>query len=128
MADFGESIHDRERATFDPTSGILSGTDKMNMTALERFASRLEGILNSLQDTDIKIKNTDVLYETAKKIEHIENLNAIAYVLGYFIVSGKKSINIDNMNIVFENLDKFTNDGIKKEDVIRYCRYWINLS
>jgi hypothetical protein len=111
----GKKLEDLNRKIFRMT---LSNEDKFKIF-MSIFYQRFKEQLNL---TD---QNLDELVLLMEKTEHIETKNPFAFVLGYYVISGKKI-----SKIKFENVRKNVIDYVDEvtlPDVIRYSKLIISI-
>jgi len=140
-----QEIHSKKRTMIRNTEQNLKKRERRNRTPLEQMTNSVSIVCTTLFDEyfdkDIpmlrryNIKNDHNLIN--EKIEdkfsenQIKNLNPAALVAGFLILQGK---NIDTNKFEFllkkqtngvSPIDYFKSLKVKKEDIIRYARFWL---
>lgn len=129
--------YDRTAYTGDEVQDISEGISLFKSKNIhitnqaEAFRIKIDAISRSISEY-IDFKESDIINMSnyIKNISHPEFINPTGYILGHFITSGGVNINkskLDNIFKYLEEIEELTSNKIKEPDVIRYCRFWINL-
>lgn len=104
---------------------------KQSQDPIERLKANINAIsidlinhYNNINDSDI-----DFMLNKIGNLKKPEFKNATAYILGYLAIknSGNK-LNKNNIFKVFEKCLPYVQDkSVKKADIIRYARLWLNI-
>ena len=132
-----ENIFGNEYNVFDRTSTYVDydvGGDKnakKTQDPVERLKININAISIDLKNhyDNITFDDSGFMIENISKLNKPEYKNASAYVLGYLVIKGSGGKLIKkNINIVFDKCLAYIQDSsVKKPDVIRYARLWLNL-
>jgi len=107
----------------------------------ERFKQIVDGLSRHLED-QFRSANNRLLEISEADIEHmlkkipdisrVEHKNPLGYIIGYMASSGGTDMNSpeakQKINSIFVQLPYILDGEFQKPDVIRYARYWMNLS
>lgn len=114
---------------------FLGTTDILTQNVTDKFKIQVNQIFVDLRENKNirKIYNED-LKELLNKVEKIKELgynisfiNPSGYILGYIASNGGKNLNNQNVDYVFNNILSLV-ESVTQEDVIRYARFYINIS
>lgn len=103
-----------KRSAISPEDRFLINTDA--------FCRRINSEnIARLTDTDI-----NTILEKTTEIPQLRYKNFVAYVLGYIATQGGKTLKVDNVRKVIENVLPRVGDegGVYPPDIVRYARYW----
>jgi len=130
-----ETNYRAERNVFDrlalPGMEFLDSGEggKMNRTAIDKFSIYVDAVSRNIMETNaIDITQNDIvtMLQRARKIKMINYKNPTAFVLGYLVSNGGRSINTEHLNTILKNILPYLQDkSIKAPDIIRYARLWI---
>ena len=140
-----QEIHSRKRTMIRNAEKNMKKRERRNRSPLEQMTNSVSIVYNTLFDeyfTDrSKLQRNNIRDFRELIIEKIElftedqlkNLNPAALVGGFIILNlSGKSIESNKVEFVFENktngggaIDYFKSLKVKKEDIIRYARFWI---
>jgi hypothetical protein len=105
---------DDEIRTRDPLVLFRRQVRAISLSIKEKFD-------NALSQQDI-----NKMLTKAEKLPHVYFKNSTAYVLGYIASSAGDKVNLKEVDYVFKNILPLF-DNVKKQDVIRYAKYWLTL-
>ena len=101
---------------------------RFSMSPTERFIVMVVTSWKNLRDTDLYLDESalETLIDFVEKINDIGQKNALAYVLGFYVIESKK-ISKKRLNEVIKYLEKSKVETVRSPDVLRYARLWEQL-
>ena len=142
-----QEIHSNKRTMIRNAEKIMKQKERRNRSPLEQMTNNISIICNILFDeyfgSDRKILkryNITVNHELINKIiedkfteNQIKYLNPAALV-GGFLILDDKNIDSNKVEFIFKKtingtpiMDYFKSLKVKKEDIIRYGRFWLQI-
>ena len=128
-----ENIFGNEYNVFERTNSYVDydKNSKKTQDPVERLKININAISMDLMkyDNNITYEDIEIMTYNVNKLNKPEYKNATAYVLGY--LATRKNSRKLNKKIIYEVFDKclpnIQDSSVKKPDVIRYARLWLNL-
>ncbi len=135
--DLSSEFKDRERV--GGISGCwltgIDGKPLKTQTPLGRFCLKVDAVSRNINSScfgfNISDREIQKLLDKSQELERVEFKNPTAFVLGYLATdSGNREItptSLKSVWICYQRLGGIHKDlSIKKPDIIRYARLWIN--
>ena len=110
--------------------GLNTERDRLISTDTDKFTSKVDAILADLTENYPSIFNKEniksKIIDSIPKLSIVERKNPTGYILGYMIVKNGKISENSYSQIVTSVLPNVKESYIRKPDLLRYGRWWLN--